>query len=230
MIKTIIFDLDGTLYKEKEFAESGFRAVSEYIFKKHKIGKSKVFNILKKDFEAGLRNKNFNVLLKKIDLARKENVLNLAEIYRNHYPSKISLYPDARKILKKTRNDFKLALLTNGRIISQKNKISALGIKNYFKAILISTDFGDNDWKKSASSFNILLKKTKSRPKEMIYVGDNPKRDFMGAKKIGILTVRIKRKGDDCYNVPENKKNKADFIAANLLGLDKIIKKYQNEK
>ena len=36
LIKVIIFDLDDTLYLERTFVESGFKAVAEYIEKKFK--------------------------------------------------------------------------------------------------------------------------------------------------------------------------------------------------
>ncbi len=229
MITTILFDLDGTLYPEYEFAENGFRAVSVYIFKKHKISQNKVFGILFNDFKNGLRNKNFNILLKKIGL-KSESVEKLVKIYRGHYPEKIAPYPDALEFLKRSNKKFKIGLITNGHKISQTNKISALNIRKYFKAILIVEKFGDDGWKKSANSFKILLKKLKSKPKETIYVGDNPKRDFMGAKKLGILSVRVKRKNGDYCNIVANNNNKADFEILNFLGLDKIIKKINEKK
>jgi putative hydrolase of the HAD superfamily len=229
MVKTIIFDLDGTLYPEKKFAESGFRAVAEYVFKQHKISQNKVFGILFNDFKKGIRNKNFNVLLKKIGL-ENNNVEKLIKIYRSHYPKKIVLYPDALKFLKNNNKNFKLGLITNGHKITQTNKISALSIRKYFKAIFIATEFGDNDWEKSMASFNFLLKKIKSKPEETIYIGDNPKRDFMGAKKMGILTIRIKRKNGDCYNILANNKNKANFEVSSLISLNKIIKKIHRVK
>jgi len=57
MIKAIIFDLDDTLYPEKKFIMSGFRAVAKYLSKKHKLNYNEVFKILKKDFKKRLRKK-----------------------------------------------------------------------------------------------------------------------------------------------------------------------------
>ena len=52
-IKIIIFDLDDTLYEERTFVESGFRAVAEYLEKHFKINKKELFedlkNILRKE-------------------------------------------------------------------------------------------------------------------------------------------------------------------------------------
>lgn len=229
MIKTILLDLDGTLYSEKKFAESGFRAVSTYIFKKYEINKNNVLSILLGDFKKGLRKKNFNVLLEKLGL-KNESVEKLIKIYQNHYPEKVFLYPDALEFLEKNNKKFKLGLITNGHKISQLNKISALNIKKYFKTILVVEKFGNDDWEKSVDSFKILLKKIKAKPEESVYVGDNPKRDFMGAKKIGILSVRIKRKNEDYYDIVASNKNKADFELSNFYSFNKIIKKINEEK
>ena len=39
----LIFDLDDTLYKEKEFVKSGFKAVSRYLHLKFKLNEKKIF-------------------------------------------------------------------------------------------------------------------------------------------------------------------------------------------
>ena len=71
-LKAIVFDLDDTLYPEMEFVMSGFRAVAKYLAKKYKLSSSKIFNILKSDFKKGIREKNFNFLLEKLNLSKKE--------------------------------------------------------------------------------------------------------------------------------------------------------------
>ncbi len=229
MIKTIIFDLDDTLYPEKEFVESGFKAVAKYISKKYGIHYNKIFNILKKNFKQGLRKKNFDKLLKKINL-NKERVQKLVKIYRNHNPKSISLYSNSEKILKELKNDFKICLITDGWKTSQDNKISALKIRKYFDEILISNNPEKNNWKQSGKPFKNILRKMKIKPTEVIYIGDNPLKDFIGPKKLGIFTVRIKRQNGEYNNIKVENKHKADFIILNLLVLKKIIRQINNEK
>ncbi|HDL74928.1 MAG TPA: HAD family hydrolase, partial [bacterium] len=177
-IKAIIFDLDDTLYPEEQFVESGFRIVSKYISQKYKLNDGEVLNILKKDFKKGLRKKNFDVLLKKLNL-KKINVQKLIKIYRNHYPSSIFLYPDVKKIFKKIKNKFKIGLITDGEKITQKNKIFVLGIEKYFDEILITSILGKKYFKPSKKAFELLLKKFKVLPKESVYIGDNSLKDFI---------------------------------------------------
>jgi len=227
MIKAIIFDLDDTLYPEKSFVQSGFLMVSNYLYKKYKISSKKVFNILKIDFKNGVRKKNFDVLLDKLKLEKIKKdrlVKKLVRIYNNHFPS-IFLFPDSFIFLKKNKKNFKIGLLTNGKRSVQKKKIEALKIKKYFRAIFINSFFQENDLERSKSAFKYLLKKLKSSPKETIYVGDNPLRDFKAAKELGLVTVRIKRKKGEYKDIFFSQENKADYEISNLLELEKVIKK-----
>lgn len=220
MIKAVIFDLDDTLYPEDKFVESGFNAVSKYISNRYGLDCKKIIAILKRDFKNGIKKNNFDILLKKLHLDAKDLKI-LVGIYKHHKPL-ISLYPDAERFLDKKAREIKLGLITNGDKVSQKNKISVLKIKKYFSAIIISTTFGDDDWKSSKKSFNYLLKSIKVRPSETVYVGDNPRRDFAGAKKLGIFTVRIKRK-DGIYNqLKANNENKSDSIISNLKDIENL--------
>ena len=75
MIKAILFDLDDTLYEEKQFVAGGFKTVAEYLSIKYRVDYDKVFKILKDAFEKGLRRKNFDVLLKKLAIEKEPCLL-----------------------------------------------------------------------------------------------------------------------------------------------------------
>jgi len=222
MIKAVVFDLDGTLYDEKEFVMSGFESVSKNISSKHNLDRSKIFRILKSDFESGLRRKNFDVLLEKINL--NEDVKRLVNIYRKHAPN-ISLYEDAKEILTELKDKYKLGLITDGWEKTQENKISALGITKYFDVITLTDVYGRGNWKPSSKPFKVTLDKLGVEPKESIYVGDNPMKDFFGAKKLGIHNVRVKRGGGEYDYINMDDKYEASYIIPNLLILKKIIDK-----
>jgi len=221
-IKVIIFDLDDTLYPEREFAMSGFKKVSRYLAKKYKLSFSAVFNILKNDFDAGIRGKNFNLLLKKLKLSQPE-LKNLINIYRNHKPE-IKLYPDAKKILNFLKNrKFKIALISDGRTKTQKNKLKSLKINNVFNPIIVSDSFGRKYRKPHQKTFLIALKKLGVKPQEAVYIADNPAKDFIAPKKLWMPTVRIKRPGGEYENVRFKKKNDAELIINNLVELKRLF-------
>lgn len=148
MIKAVILDMDGTLYNEKDFVKSGFEAVARYVSATYALGFEGVFAILIQDFDNGLRGRNFDVLLSKLNLPAEE-VNNLVEIYQKHKPS-IHLHPDAEAALKELKGYFKLGLITDGQQETQENKVSALNIRRYFDAIII-TDVLGKEYRKPSS-------------------------------------------------------------------------------
>lgn len=223
MVKAIIFDLDDTLYEEKQFVISGFKSVSDYISKKYNLDCSVIFEILKQDFETGLRKNNFDVLLNKLNI--NEPVSKLVDVYRGHKP-KISLFPDAQKIINESKNKFKLGLITDGYILTQKNKIKALGIENDFDVITIN-DISKGITKKNKEPFLQTISKLEINPENTFYVGDNPLKDFVVSKKLGIQTIRIKRNQGWFKDVTVSMDYEADHVLASLLELPKIIENFK---
>lgn len=227
MRKALLFDLDDTLYEEKQFVISGFRMTSQYLSEKYKVEYDKIFKILRKDFEKGLRGKNFNILLRKLNL-ENESVKNLIQIYREHTPS-ISLYPDAEIILKELKsNKFKLGLITDGYINTQRNKLFILGIVDYFDVILIN-NVEKNLSKKDKICFEKAVSKLEVKPEKAIYVGDNPLKDFVSPRKLGIVTVRVKRRKGEYSSLLADEAHKANYTISNLLQLPEIIEKINSK-
>jgi len=60
---------------------------------------------------------------------------------------------------------------------------------------------------------------------EAIYIGDNPYKDFIGAKKIGIPTVRILQPGREYYKVRLDKEYEADYEIRELHEITDVLKK-----
>lgn len=220
MITAIVFDLDDTLYLEKDFVMSGFLAVSGHISKKYGIKKEKIFQILKGDFEKGLRRKNFDELIKKLDL-KDEKVENLVDIYGNHRPS-IELCTDAKLVLKGLKNKFKLGLITDGHLNVQKNKIFALHLNQYINKIVIN-DIAKGKSKSDIRIFENAINKLGIEPKKSVYVGDNPLKDFRNPKKLGMNTIRIKRKNGEYSKISADEIGDADYVISSLMQINKIL-------
>jgi putative hydrolase of the HAD superfamily len=225
MIKAIIFDLDDTLYEEKQFVMSGFQTVAKHLSKINNVKYSKIFKILKQDFQKGLRKKNFDVLLQKLNMVG-ETPNNLVKIYREHYPT-INLFYDAKKILTNLKGKFRFGLITDGYITPQNNKIHSLGIKDYFDAILIN-DLEKGISKADKKPFLDILFQLDVEAKNTLFTADNPIKDFLNAKNLGIHTTRIKRKKGEYAGITVNHSVEADYTISTLLDLPKIIKKYRD--
>lgn len=89
------------------------------------------------------------------------------------------------------RLGLKLALVTNGCAQAQRNKVRLLGIENSFDAIIYARETQFAKEKPHPEAYIAALQKLNVRANEAICVGDNPHTDFLGAKQLGMLTVRL---------------------------------------
>ena len=66
-------------------------------------------------------------------------------------------------------------------------------IKPFFKRIYYTNEYGIKFNKPSLHCFNKIKKLENCNYSDMIYVGDNPFKDFFNCNKAGIKTVRVMR-------------------------------------
>jgi putative hydrolase of the HAD superfamily len=202
MITTVVFDLDDTLYDERDYCRSGFKAVAESVADLPDAPSAKrVFDRLWKQFTAGNRTKTFDAALDDLGVNYDDQFIqNLIKIYRSHKP-KIKLPADSARVLCQLSGKYTLALLTDGFLPAQQLKVQALKIENYFKCIIYTEQFGRQCWKPSPVGFEKLMQalNAKSRkgcltaPRAIAYVADNEEKDFIAPNKLGFLTIQITR-------------------------------------
>ena len=221
MIKAVIFDLDDTLYKEREFVYSGFMAVSKFLSDKYGLDKNILYGDMIDTLKFRGRGKIFDHVCEKYRLI--ENIDELVRIYRYTNPN-ITLYDDAYKVLENYKGKYKLGLITDGDKNVQWNKIRALDIEKYMDKIIVTDDYGKDYWKPSIRPFEMVLKYFHVFPKEAVYIGDNPNKDFIPCKKLGINSVRILRTIGEHVNTFLDKECEADYNIKSLAELDNILK------
>lgn len=186
----LVFDLDDTLYEEITFVKSGFKAVS--IFLEPILGKPS--KILYDELVAKLQNGRgsiFDEVIYAHKKSSKELVLKCLSIYRLHKPN-IQLYPDAIRCLKRFRN-YPLYIVTDGNKVVQKNKIDALDIHENVKKVFITHRYGIKNAKPSVYCFDKIRQLEKAKPSDIVYIGDNPSKDFIGIKPHGYKTIQVLR-------------------------------------
>jgi putative hydrolase of the HAD superfamily len=212
--------LDDTLYPEKQFVMSGFSAVAGYLHRRYKLDEKRIITILHSDFNQGLRKKNLNVLVEKLKI-HEDIIQSIIQIYREHEPN-ISLYPDAKIILDELKDKKKLGLITDGIPKTQRNKINALNLSNFFNEIIINDISKTN--KLNPLCYTQMIKSLESSPNHCLYVGDNPLKDFYTPKQLGIKTIQINRIMGEYAKASIDEKLKADMIIDSLTELTHILK------
>ncbi len=186
----IVFDLDDTLYQEISYVQSGLKAVANEIAKKYNLDSNVIYkealDILEKSGRGGV----FDSLLNNYGYYTKREVQRLVSIYRLHYP-KISIGSMEMKALKLCGKESNLYLVTDGNKYVQAKKIESLGIESIFKHIFITHRFGLDAAKPSLKCFEMIRKLENVSWGELIYIGDDPNKDFINLKKAGAITVRV---------------------------------------
>lgn len=183
-----IFDLDDTLYPERSFVESGFRAVAidlEQIFGWNV--ETSLICMMKTLSEVG-RGAVFNRLLHSNGVLSSKLVKHCINTYRYHQPN-IKLAAGAGRVLDSFKS--RSYLVTDGHKVVQYNKVKALDIQSRFNRIYITHRYGIRYAKPSIHCFELIKKRERCAWSEMFYVGDNPAKDFVNLNPLGVHTIRV---------------------------------------
>jgi putative hydrolase of the HAD superfamily len=219
-MKAVVLDLDDTLYRERDFVEGAFRSVCSYLSRQHDVSFQQLYKDTIFILEHRGRGKIFNFLCDKYNI--EEDIDKLVNIYRNALPH-IELYEDAFYFLEKYRYKYKFGVITDGKASVQWNKIKLLKLEKYIDKIIVTDDYGREYWKPSSFAYLKLLQYFKCYPEDCVYIGDNPNKDFIGARKTGMNTVRIIRQWGDHRNTFLDSFHEADYNIGNLKELENII-------
>lgn len=179
----VIFDLDDTLYSEKDYVRSGYAEIARH-YKSISAMEDKLWSAFENNEQA------INYVLKQEGLLSCEAVNHCLDIYRNHQP-KISLYPDAKELLVFLKeHGIRLGIITDGRPEGQRAKIKALGIERYFEKIIVTDELGGTAFRKpNPAAFEKMRMYFNVPYESMVYVGDNTQKDFIAPKLLGMSSV-----------------------------------------
>ena len=85
--KAIIFDLDDTLYPERDYVLSGFRAVAKWTSQHLGTDADQTWQQLVQLFEDGLHGNTFDVWLESASVDKSANTIDqMVQVYRRHTP------------------------------------------------------------------------------------------------------------------------------------------------
>jgi putative hydrolase of the HAD superfamily len=183
-----VLDLDDTLYPEADYVRSGIAHVCD-----------RLDSMLGRSFHAELSaalvagEKDWLSFLCRqagFPPSVKESLLWM---YRLHPPS-IALAPSCAAILQRLDREAKAVLiLTDGRSVTQRLKIKALGLSHL--PAYISEDHRSE--KPDALRFQMIERDCPAD--HYVYVGDNPAKDFLAGNAMGWTTVGLRGKGGNIH-------------------------------
>lgn len=179
-VRGVIFDLDDTLYSEKDYVRSGYKAIAQAL---PWIGDAE--EKLWSAFEQG--QPAIDVVLKEAGCWTEEVKKECLETYRNHQPE-IQLYDGVRQLLEELRSqNVKIGIITDGRPEGQRRKLEALGLYDLVDSVMITDELGSERFRKPNDiAFRIMQTRFQIPYDQMLYVGDNPGKDFQAPRTLGM--------------------------------------------
>ena len=195
-LKAVIFDVDDTLYSEKEYARSGYHAIANTLPQVEQLEEKlwTAFEQKKPAIDAVLIDEGIYTE------GLKQQCLS---IYRSHQPA-IHFYEGAKELLCQLRYDgYKLGVITDGRSEGQRAKIKALGLDELVDHIIITDELGGVEYRKPNKTAFVKMQELLDVPfEEMCYIGDNIKKDFVAPNMLGMRSIWF-RNMDGLYSVQE---------------------------
>ena len=186
----IVFDLDDTLYKEIDFVKSAYIYINKYIRSRFGID---FFSQIQECIDDGIN--FYDYIISKLHHKHNFSIEKYLELYRFHYP-KLSLSTDTSEFLNNI-SDRKIgfSIITDGRSISQNNKIKALGLSHLAQNIIISEETGYK--KPHVNNFKIIEKVYPD--KKFLYIADNTSKDFLAPNTLKWDTVCLLDNGQNIH-------------------------------
>ena len=192
-IECIVFDIDDTLYLERDYVRSGLRAVGEWV--RESRGVDSFFEESWGLFEAGRRGDIFNAALEKFGIAPDEELIRkLLSVYRSHDPE-IQLLPDSEECLRTVNGKAFIGVISDGAAVGQQMKVARLGLTSRCNHIILTESIGVEFSKPHPRAFEEMQQISRCAPEACVYVADNPIKDFISPNRLGWRTIRVRRPG-----------------------------------
>ncbi|MCR5748047.1 MAG: HAD hydrolase-like protein [Lachnospiraceae bacterium] len=204
-IKAVIFDLDDTLVSEYAFIVSGYRYMSKIFSERLSLTPDEVEEklwLLSKESYSNI----FNRLFDSCNAVYTDgDIKKWIQEYRNH-DAALQFYTDVYPVLCALKEKGILTgIISDGDPDRQRNKINTAidglpegekrrSASDWFDEIILNDEFGGASYRKpNPHGFRVMAERLGIDPSEMVYIGDNPAKDFHIAAELPVRTCRIIR-------------------------------------
>jgi len=214
-----VFDIDDTLYLERDYVRSGFQVVGHWV--SQWLGIHDFAERCWSHFTGGQSGTIFDDTLRECGVEFNPRIVtSLVELYRAHTPA-IFLAEDVVATLDAISALAPMAIISDGPAASQSRKAESLGLSNFAFPILLTDILGSAFHKPHLRAFEELERLCPAAA--YVYIADNPLKDFVAPKHLGWRTVRIRRPKGLHFSV-ESPDVRPDFEMTDFLQLPGLLR------
>ena len=206
-MQAIIFDLDNTLYPYTPCDKAGRDALYTYLHPIYPMPREE-FAKLYIDCDAETKRLNpltaaghnrilfYHRMCEVLDLPGDIYDIPMYNAYWDAYLNAMEVFPGALNLLKELKaKEIPLGICSDLTLHIQIRKLQKLGLTGIFDKITVSEEVGAD--KPAAIMFTSIAQKLGVKPEDCVMIGDNYKRDILGAKAVGMQTILFGEKRDD---------------------------------
>ena len=189
----VVFDLDDTLYPERDYAIGGFRSAAAWA--ETALGVSVDVAEMIRHLDDGHLGQLFPMVLGRAKPDHTpEDLKGFLRAYQGQSAT-LTLFDDAARILSHLSGKHRLGLITDGHHRTQAAKVTALGIGRRFDEIVYTGALGEGRTyhKPHPRAFEMMEAALGQVGDRFVYVGDNVSKDFVAPNARGWLSVLIDR-------------------------------------
>jgi len=186
-LRGVVFDMDDTLYLERDYVRTGFQAVAAA------LGNQQAFDFLWGHFLQGTRGNTFDLL--RAEFGSSFPVADLVEIYRAHQPSIVLLEEYPPLIAELRESGLPLGLISDGPAAAQRRKAEALGLPDLLDHLVLTGEWGVDFYKPHRQAFELYADRWNLPHDSLVYIGDNPEKDFVAPNALGWRSIRLRMPG-----------------------------------
>lgn len=203
-----IFDLDDTLFPEYDFLQSGYRHIASLL---RPVTGTDIYEEMLRRYHN--RENVFRWIVNAYRPTEPEVTMEwLLKTYREHNPG-IALDDATARFLQQLKNrSIPAGLITDGRSVTQRNKLKALGLDRYFSDVIISGEFGSE----KPDERNYLFFQNRYPGKDFYFFGDNTDKDFVVPARLGWHTVCMLDNGRHVHPQSFDKAPVPDFMISSF--------------
>jgi putative hydrolase of the HAD superfamily len=206
MKKGIFFDLYGTLIDiiTDEYDPWIYSNLSRYLsYRDVKIAPEELKKIYFEDIQSHLKQNNepypevdvykiFSNIIHRYGNKKysKSTIVDTAVLFRSLTMRRFEAFQGVYDVLVSLVEKYELAIISDAQWVFAEPEMAMLGLTRFFKFKILSSWFGFK--KPDVRLFDTAMKKLVAKPEESVYIGDNPQKDLVGAKKAGMKFILFK--------------------------------------